>query len=70
LFVKSIETTDILNERGVPFQIFYGISGNTHAYWSIVNARKVIGYEPKDNSEVRFADWIQKHIAAAQAKGK
>ena len=70
LFVKSIETADIRNKRGVPYQIFYGISGNSHAYWSIANARQVIGYEPEDNSEVRFADWIQKHIAAAQAKGK
>jgi hypothetical protein len=68
LFVKSIEAGDIRDERGVPFQIFYGVSGNHHAFWSIVNARRVIGYEPEDNSEVRFADWIQKHIAAAQAK--
>jgi hypothetical protein len=70
LFVKSIETDDISNEHGIPFQIFYGISGNHHAFWSIANARKVIGYEPEDNSEVRFANWIQKHIAAAQTKGK
>jgi hypothetical protein len=70
LFVKSIETDDIRDERGVPFQIFYGISGNHHAFWSIANARKVIGYEPEDNSEVRFANWIQKHIAAARVKGQ
>jgi hypothetical protein len=70
MFVKSIETDDIRNERGVPFQIFYGISGNHHAFWSIANARKVIGYEPEDNSEVRFANWIQKHIAAARVKGQ
>jgi hypothetical protein len=64
LFVKSIETEDIRDERGVPFQIFYGISGNTHAFWSIVNARQIIGYEPQDDSELRFADLIAKHIAA------
>lgn len=68
LFVKSIEADDIRDEQGVPFQIFYGISGNHHAFWSIANARKIIGYAPEDNSELRFADWIQKHIAAAQAK--
>jgi len=67
LFVKSIETDDILDEQGVPFQIFYGISGNNHAFWSIANARKIIGYAPEDNSEIRFADLIQKHIAASQA---
>lgn len=64
LFIKSIETEDIRNEQGVPFQIFYGISNNPHAFWSIANARKVIGYEPQDNSEIRFADLIAKHIAS------
>jgi len=68
LFIKSIEAEDIRDENGVPFQIFYGISDNLHAYWSIVNARKVIGYEPQDNSEVRFADLITKHIQAAKSQ--
>jgi len=68
LFIKSIETEDIRDEYGVPFQIFYGISYNPHAFWSIVNARKVIGYEPKDNSEIRFAEQIAAHIRAAQEK--
>lgn len=66
LFIKSIEAEDIRDERGVPFQIFYGISNNPHAFWSIVNARKVIGYEPEDNSETRFADLIAEHIRAAR----
>jgi hypothetical protein len=66
LFVKSIETEDIRDENGVPFQIFYGISDNPHAFWSIANARKVISYAPEDNSEIRFSDLIAEHIAAAQ----
>ena len=65
LFIRSIETDDIRDERGVPFQIFYGISGNTRAFWSIDNARKVIGYEPDDDSETRFADAIAAHERAA-----
>lgn len=65
LFVKSIETEDIRDEHGVPFQIFYGISGNTHAFWSIANSRKVIDYRPQDNSERRFAGLIARHLAAA-----
>ena len=69
LFIKSIETEDIRNEQGVPFQIFYGISDNPHAFWSIVNARRVIGYEPEDNSERRFAALIAEHLAAAEDKG-
>ena len=66
LFIKSIEAEDIRDEYGVPFQIFYGISGNDHAFWSIVNARKVIGYAPADNSAVRFADQIAAHIRVSQ----
>ncbi len=65
LYTKSIETESIDDQHGVPFQIFYGISGNTHAFWSLVNAREVIGYDPQDNSEYRFAEKIQRHIAAA-----
>jgi len=66
LVIKSIETADIRNEHGVPFQIFYGISGNSHAFWSLANARKVIGYTPQDNSEWRFQSLLAEHMAAAQ----
>ena len=65
LFIKSIETEDITDDLGLPFQIFYGISANSHAIWSIANARRVIGYAPQDNSEERFFDQIQAHIEAA-----
>ena len=65
LFIKSIEAGDIRDELGVPFQIFYGISANPHAIWSIANARRVIGYAPQDNSEERFFDLIQAHMKAA-----
>ena len=39
----------------MPFHIFYGVSNNARKFWSITNARRVIGYEPEDDSEVRFA---------------
>ena len=65
LFIKSIETEDIRDDFGVSFQIFYGISANAHAIWSIANSRRVIGYAPQDNSEERFFDLIQKHMKAA-----
>ena len=58
LFVKSIETPDITDEYGVPFHIFYGVSNNARTFWSIANARKVIGYAPEYDSEVRFSDDI------------
>ncbi len=46
------------DEHGVPFHIFYGVSNNARTFWSITNARRVIGYEPQDDSEVRFAEDI------------
>jgi hypothetical protein len=55
LFCKSIETPQIEDEHGVPFHIFYGVSNNARTFWSITNARKVINYQPQDDSEVRFA---------------
>lgn len=66
LFVKSIETENIEDEHGIPFQIFYGISDNDHNFWSIANARRVIGYAPEDNSAVKFADMIAKIVQEAQ----
>jgi NAD+ dependent glucose-6-phosphate dehydrogenase len=66
LFIKSIETENIDDENGVPFQIFYGISGNSHNFWSLVNAKKVIGYEPQDNSQVRFADQLSRILQEAK----
>ena len=62
LFVKSIESASIEDEYGVPFQVFYGISDNTRKAWSIANARRVIGYQPQDNSEVVYADEIRRFL--------
>jgi NAD dependent epimerase/dehydratase family len=64
--VRMVETEDIRDARGVPFQIVYGISGNTHRFWSIANAREVIGYEPTDDSQVNFADKIAAIARAAR----
>jgi hypothetical protein len=68
LFIKSIETENIRDEHGVPFQVFYGVSDNSHNFWSIANARKIIDYEPQDNSEIKFHELIAEHIRAAEAK--
>lgn len=66
LFIRSIETADIRDEQGVPFQIVYGISGNNQAFWGLANARRVLGYTPEDNSELHFHEKIQAHIKAAK----
>src|SRR5205085_7771551 len=70
LFVRSIETSSIEDEWNVPFQIFYGISNNTRAFWSITNARQVIGYAPEDDSEVRYAEDIKRLLIAEHQMGR
>jgi len=55
LFVKAIDAPRIENEHGVPWQVVYGISNNTRAFWSLASARTALGYEPEDDSEVKFA---------------
>ena len=37
----------------------YGISDNTRAFWSLANARRVLGYAPQDDAEVRFAPLVR-----------
>jgi hypothetical protein len=58
LYLRSIEADSVEDEYGVPFQIFYGVSGNARTFWSIANARRVIGYDPQDDSEIAFRDEI------------
>jgi hypothetical protein len=64
LAVRSIECGPLEDEWGVPFQIFYGISNNTRAFWSITNARHVVGYAPEDDSERRYAADIARLLEA------
>ena len=63
LYVRSIEAESIADEYGVPFQIFYGVSDNARKFWSTTNARRVIGYQPVDDSEVTFAAEIAAMLA-------
>ena len=70
LFSKAIDATDIENEHGIPWQIVYGISDNTRAYWSLSNARQVLGYRPEDDSETRYADYVREFIVEASETGR
>jgi len=64
--IRMVEAENIADEHGVPFLIVYGISGNTHRFWSLANARAKIGYEPEDDSQVNFADKIAAIARAAK----
>ncbi|HVR33671.1 MAG TPA: NAD(P)-dependent oxidoreductase [Acidimicrobiia bacterium] len=62
LFTRAIETEDIRDEHGVPWLIAYGISDNTRAFWSLETAKRVLGYEPQDDGDIRFADQVGRWI--------
>jgi hypothetical protein len=62
--IRMVETEHIADEHGVPFLIVYGISGNTHRFWSIANARDKLGYAPEDDSQALFVDKIADIIKA------
>jgi hypothetical protein len=64
--IRMVEAEDIADEHGVPFLIVYGISGNTHRFWSLAGARQKIGYVPQDDSQVNFADKIAAIARAAK----
>jgi nucleoside-diphosphate-sugar epimerase len=56
IFAKSIDTVDIRNNLGVPFQVFFGTSGNSLGIYNINNALEIIGYRPIDNSSAKFQE--------------
>ena len=67
LFIKAIETPDIERADGVPWLVVYGISGNTRAFWSLESARRVLGYEPQDDSEVKYSADIARLLTGPDA---
>jgi NAD+ dependent glucose-6-phosphate dehydrogenase len=68
LVIRSIETVDIERADGVPWQVVYGISGNTRAFWSLESARKVLGYDPDDDSEVKYARDVARLLTGEGAR--
>jgi hypothetical protein len=65
--VRMVEAERIEDEHGVPFLIVYGISGNTHRFWSLAETRRKLGYAPEDDSQVNFADAIARIARAAKS---
>jgi hypothetical protein len=68
LFCRSIDAPNIETRYSVPYQIFFGTSDNARKIWSIANARNVVGYEPVDDSEVKFADDIHDFLVKGENK--
>ena len=69
LFQKAIEAPNIENEHGVPWQVVYGISNNTRAFWSLASARDALGYAPEDDSEVKYRKDIQSFLMDENVPG-
>ncbi len=70
LFSKAIDAPNIENEHGIPWLIVYGISNNTRAYWSLSNARKALDYQPEDDTEVKYADYVRRFIVEPGETGR
>lgn len=68
LFTRAVDTMKIENEHGVPWLVVYGISGNTRAFWSLESARRVLGYAPQDDTEVKYADDIRRLLTGPGAR--
>jgi NAD+ dependent glucose-6-phosphate dehydrogenase len=68
LFVKAIEAESIENEYGVPWLVVYGISDNTRAFWSLTSARDALGYDPQDDSEIKYQEEIQGFLYGRRGK--
>ena len=61
LFLAAVQAVDIDNEHGVPWRVVFGTSDNTRAFWSLAEGRR-IGYEPVDDSEVKYAADVESMI--------
>lgn len=68
LFWRAVEAADIADAHGVPWLVIYGISDNTRAFWSLENARRLLGYAPEDDSEVTYADDIRRLLTDPDAR--
>lgn len=70
LFRAAVEAGDIADEHGVPWAIAYGISDNTRAFWSLESARRRLGYAPRDDSEIIYADAVRQLLVEPDSAGR
>ncbi|RYH07528.1 NAD(P)-dependent oxidoreductase [Tropicimonas sp. IMCC6043] len=70
LFRAAAEAPEIEGRDGVPWLVVYGISDNTRAFWSLDSARRQLGYEPKDDSEILYGEEIDRIVRSGASSGK
>jgi len=61
----AVEAAQVAPAGAVPWMIAYGISDNTRAFWSLESARRYLGYQPQDDSEITYAADIQRLLLNA-----
>lgn len=61
----AVEVPHIVGPDEVPWVIAYGISDNTRAFWSLESARRHLGYQPQDDSEIIYAADVQRLLLGA-----
>ena len=66
LFVKSIEAPDISDEHGVAFQIFYGVSGNTHNFWELPTRVRSLATHPRTIVRLTLPTRLQRSPRAVE----
>lgn len=70
LFRAAVEIPEIEGQDGVPWLVAFGISDNTRAFWSLETARRKLGYSPADDSELIYADDIDRILRAGRCSGR
>ena len=66
LFGSAVEAKLALQGDAVPWVVVYGISDNTRAFWSLESARGVLGYSPRDDSELVHADAVRRRLGGSE----
>jgi uronate dehydrogenase len=57
-------------EADLLFGVFYGISGNTRAYWDLSNARELLSYAPEDNAEEHATQVLAEQAQQAEQRAR
>lgn len=65
----AVEVPHIVASGQVPWVVAYGISDNTRAFWSLESARRQLGYQPQDDSEITYAADVQRLLLGAGPAG-
>ncbi len=70
LFRAATQAREIAVPGAPPWVVAYGISDNTRAFWSIESARRQLGYRPRDDSEIVYAEAVRRLLHEGARAGR